>query len=184
MSSARTDPQRRSMTTWLNPARRHFGGGSAGNSASASRILSVAFVPLCGSRTSERSSTWSREGTSPKIARIVRGSSRKFAQSAIVVMSAGGPPDRSRRRSAARAEGLEDSGAAPWPPPSGRCLRERLCAGQSCAGLGELLLAAVAWLENDLFGVWVDLEHPGEREWHLTGNQQNQRSIRLDLNDI
>ena len=63
-------------------------------------------------------------------------------------------------------------------------LPEGPAAGQCLARLRELFLAAVAWLKNDLFGLGVDLEHSRKLERHLTSDQENQRSVRLDLDDI
>jgi hypothetical protein len=59
-----------------------------------------------------------------------------------------------------------------------------LAAGQCFARLGELFLAAVTWLENDLFGLGVDLEHARKRERHLAADQKHQRPVRLYLDEV
>jgi hypothetical protein len=59
-----------------------------------------------------------------------------------------------------------------------------LAAGQCFARLGELFLAAVTWLENDLFGLGVDLERARKRERHLAADQKHQRPVRLYLDEV
>ena len=93
-------------------------------------------------------------------------------------------PTRRRRSAGSGGRARSEGGATAALTPLRIFLPDGLAPGKNPARLCELFLAAVAWLKNDLLGFGVDLEHSRKRERHLTGDQKNQCSVRLDLVDI